>query len=395
MPQAAEISTNCNVMTQKEYNFLYEKFERGACSDKEIDELLAFEDDFAMFDQEWQLVMGDKNATRELIFNKLSGNIVQERKLKIRNNKLIFAIAAAFLLFVSISLILFLPKQDLTQQLSSLKNLNKILPGKDQAILKMANGTSVILDEIKTGETLKYGNLNVTKTSNGEITYVANANVANESADGFNEITTPRGGQFSIVLEDGSKVWLNANSSLRFPKNFAKQQRKVELKGEGYFEISKNAIRPFYVEANNATIKVLGTHFNISNYAEDNFTKTTLLEGSVEMTAMGSTERLVPNQEAAYKRDSKNIEVKNAPYAQDAIAWKEGVVMFRDENIQSIMQKISRWYDVDVIYNKEALNEQFSGSISKYQNIDKVLKQLQLTGSLNFKVEGRRIYVMK
>ncbi len=395
MPQAAKILTNCNVMTQKEYNFLYEKFERGACSDKEIDELLAFEDDFAMFDQEWQLVMGDKKATRELIFNKLSGNIVQERKLKIRNNKLIFAIAAAFLLFVSISLILFLPKQDLTQQLSSLKNLNKILPGKDQAILKMANGTSVILDEIKTGETLKYGNLNVTKTSNGEITYVANANVANESADGFNEITTPRGGQFSIVLEDGSKVWLNANSSLRFPKNFAKQQRKVELKGEGYFEISKNAIRPFYVEANNATIKVLGTHFNISNYAEDNFTKTTLLEGSVEMTAMGSTERLVPNQEAAYKRDSKNIEVKNAPYAQDAIAWKEGVFMFRDENIQSIMQKISRWYDVDVIYNKEALNEQFSGSISKYQNIDKVLKQLQLTGSLNFKVEGRRIYVMK
>jgi transmembrane sensor len=382
-------------MTQEKYNFLYEKFESGACSDKEIEELLAFEDDFAMSDQEWQIVMGDKKLTRERIFNKLSGNIRQTPKLKTRNYKIIFAIAAAFLLFVSISLILFFPKNQFSNHISKLKNSNSILPGKDQAILKMADGSKVVLDKIKIGESLKYGNLSVTKTSSGEIIYAANTNLTDENEGGFNEITTPKGGQFSIVLEDGSKVWLNASSSLRFPKKFAAQQRKVELKGEAYFEISKNANRPFYVAANNATVKVLGTHFNISNYVEDNFTKTTLLEGSVEMTALGSKEMLVPNQEALYLNNSKKIEVKNAPYAQDAIAWKEGVFMFRDENIQSIMQKISRWYDVDVVYNKEALNEQFSGSISKYQNIDKVLKQLQLTGSLNFKVEGRRVYVMK
>ncbi len=382
-------------MTQEEYILLYEKFENGACSDKEIEQLLKFEDDFVMFDQEWQMVMGDKKSTREKMFNKLRSNIGQTQKLKTLNTKYVLAIAATLLLLMSVSLILFLQTKSESQQITKVKKTEAILPGTDKAILKMADGSKIILDEIKTGKTLTYGNLSITKTNSGEIIYVANANVNNENTDGFNEIITPRGGQFSVILEDGSKVWLNASSSLKFPRKFANDQRKVELKGEGYFEIAKNAKKPFFVEANNAIIKVLGTHFNISNYANDNSIKTTLLEGSVEMTAMGNKRTLVPNQEALYLNNSKILELRNAPNAADAIAWKEGVFVFRDENIQSIMQKLSRWYDVDVVTDKEILSEQFSGSISRYQNIDKVLSQLALTGALKFKIQGRRIYVMK
>lgn len=382
-------------MTKEEYILLYEKFEDNTCSDAEIEQLLSFEDNFAMFDSEWHVSMGDRESIRTKTLKRLKSNINKTRKEQSFNPKYLIGIAAAVLVFISVALIFFLPVKPKSQQISKVKKTQAILPGKNQAILKMVDGSKIVLNEIKTGSTLKYGNLSVTKTSNGEIIYVANATVSNDNSGGFNEITTPKGGQFSIILEDGSKVWLNASSSLKFPKKFGAQQRKVELTGEGYFEIARNVNKPFIVAANTSTIKVLGTHFNISNYPEDSFTRTTLLEGSVEVKAMGCKKMLVPNQEASYQNNSKSIELRNVANAKDAIAWKEGVFIFRDENIQHIMQKLSRWYDVEVVFDKEALNEEFSGSISRYQNIDKVLKQLELTGTLKFKIQERRIYVMK
>ena len=263
----------------------------------------------------------------------------------------------------------------------SAQYVNDIAPGKNTATLALANGKVITLSDAKLGvvigDDLKYND-------GSEIASVPR----NDEKVRTLAVITPRGGTYQITLPDGSKAWLNAASSIRFPASFSGLvNRKVVLDGEAYFEVSKNKKQPFVVQTKNQDVTVLGTHFNVSAYEDEHTVKTTLLEGSVNVNGT----ILKPDQQSILI----NNKISVIPIdAQEAVAWKNGEFLFNKEPLGSIMNKISRWYDVEVRYeNSKMENKQFWGSITRFTNVSDVLKMLELTGDVHFKIEGRTIIV--
>ncbi len=276
---------------------------------------------------------------------------------------------------------------------SGLTSGNDLPPGRDRAYLSLSDGTKIdLVNQEKQLLLNRHGISN--DIENGELTYHAS-----NSFSGYSLLTTPLGGQYKLVLPDGSKAWLNAGSTLKFPNTFNRGRRSVEMTGEVYFEIAPDPGKPFVVtvkgDANReeTEIRVLGTHFNISSYADEPQLKTTLLEGSVEIKRKNTTKRLKPGQEARIRQNSKDreISVKNVD-ASAAIAWKNGRFEFND-NIRDIMRQIARWYDVEVQYEGDVEGKSFAGSIPRENNVSEVLRRLELTGKIRFSVEGRTITV--
>eukprot|EP01133_Synstelium_polycarpum_P009983 gene9983-11655_t len=269
--------------------------------------------------------------------------------------------------------------------------INDINPGSNKAILTLSDGRKISLTDAKDGALATQSGFEILKTADGQLVYKAGSKRVEAGRTAYNAIETPKGGQYQIFLPDGTKVWLNAASSLKFPSTFLDLgERKVELSGEAYFEVVKDKLHPFLVESKGQEIKVLGTHFNVSSYADDATIKTTLLEGSVKIN---SSVILKPGQQSV--NDGSMISVDQVDI-ENAVAWKNGEFMFRNESLESIMKKVSRWYDVDVVYqNKQAGQQVFGGTISRFGKVSEVLCMLELTGDVKFKVEGRRIIVMK
>jgi ferric-dicitrate binding protein FerR (iron transport regulator) len=207
----------------------------------------------------------------------------------------------------------------------------------------------------------------------------------------YNTLSTPRGGQYQLVLPDGSKVWLNASSSIHFPTAFAGHERNVELTGEAYFEIAKNKQKPFHVNVNGMQVEVLGTHFNVNAYGDEGAIKTSLLEGSVKIKKGNISGLLKPGQQGVLKKNSTDLEIKNADM-NEAIAWKNGLFEFDGADIKSIMREIGRWYDVDVVYAGKVPDRRFEGKISRDAQLSDVLKILALS-NVKFSVEGKKIIV--
>jgi transmembrane sensor len=270
--------------------------------------------------------------------------------------------------------------------------LSKIVPGTNKATLTLADGSTVVLDAATPIDGINQFGVKINKSAEGKLVYVSDKNA--KVADAYNTIITPKGGQYEVTLPDGTKVWLNAASKLRFPVVFAGNERKVELSGEAYFEVAKDRKKPFKVKAELQEIMVLGTHFNVNAYHDDAFTKTTLLEGSVRVNKGSAQALLTPGQQAVSNDGSAVINVRKDVDIQESIAWKNGLFMFEQEDIFSIMNKISRWYDIVVEYRGDLKGKKYSGNISKFEDVTEVLKTMQLTGSIQFKVEGRRIIVM-
>ena len=266
---------------------------------------------------------------------------------------------------------------------------NDVAPGGNKATLQLADGSTIILDSAQNGTLSQQGNARVLKLDNGQLAYNASG-TAKEVL--YNTISTPRGGQYQLTLADGSKVWLNAASSIRFPASFTGSKRKVELTGEAYFEVAKNPAMPFTVSVNGMNVEVLGTHFNINSYADEDVIKTTLLEGAVKVIKGSVIALLSPGQQAQLTSNgqigvNKNIDV------DEVMAWKNGKFQFGDKvDIGTIMRQIARWYDVDVEY-KGVFTKHFGGSISREVNISQVLKVLETTGDVKYKVEGRKVIV--
>jgi transmembrane sensor len=271
---------------------------------------------------------------------------------------------------------------------------NDIPPGSNKAILTLGNGHKIILADAKNGQLADDANTKITKAKDGRLIYntTANSAQAEQQAIDYNTISTPNGGQYEVVLPDGTKVWLNASSSLRYPTRFMGNERKVELWGEAYFEVAHNKAMPFKVKTVKQEIEVLGTHFNVNAYTDEPATKTTLLEGSVKITAANTQSVVIkPNQQALLNSDGFNVHEVDA---DEFIAWKNGYFEFSEENLGSIMRKISRWYNVEIVYTDEGLeNQVFSGSISKYKNVSQVIKLLELTSVANFNIQGNRIII--
>jgi hypothetical protein len=272
-----------------------------------------------------------------------------------------------------------------------------IAPGDDKAILTLSDGSKIILEDAKNGILANQAGVSIQKTSDGKLLYsFSNSaiNVTPESEDKilYNKIETPVGGKYQVNLPDGSKVWLNSSSSLRFSALFNGDTREVELSGEAYFDVSKNKSKPFKVITKDQIVEVLGTQFNINSYSDEGSIKTTLIEGSVKIIYKDKVVLLSPGQQFQPKESmSKVVEADT----EEVVAWKDGYFVFKNEDIRSIMRKLSRWYNVEVNYNGNIPEVGFGGNISRSKDISEVLDVLQLTNAVHFKVEGRRITVMR
>jgi len=265
-----------------------------------------------------------------------------------------------------------------------------IAPGGDKAILTLADGTQVVLDTANNGALTKQGNVTVIKL-NGQLAYNKQGGIPTEVL--YNTISTPRGGQYQLVLSDGSKVWLNAESSLRFPTAFAGKERRVELTGEGYFEVAHNAEKPFHVKVNDMEVQVLGTHFNINSYSDEEAVKTTLLEGSVKVSKGDKMVLLHPGQQAVVQPEGAEIKVGYDVDTEEVVAWKNGLFVFNNTPLATIMKQLERWYDVEVVYQGKVPQDRFNGSISRNNNLSEVLKVLEYS-DIKFRVEGKTITVL-
>ncbi len=272
-------------------------------------------------------------------------------------------------------------------------------PGSNKAILVLANGQKISLSDINNGDVAKEAGLSITKTADGQLVY----NIVDDKSSGatkedtFNSIETPKGGVWQIKLPDGSSVWLNAASSLTYPISFAKgKKRMVELKGEAYFEVSKDKDHPFVVKTAKQEVEVLGTSFNINSYADESEVKTTLLEGSVKIMpylAGQQPDILKAGEQATLNEKGMNIKEVDA---EESIDWKNGYFMFNNERQENIMRKIARWYNVQVEYaDASAKDVMYYGSISRFENVSKVLRKFEQTGEVRFEINKNKITVYK
>lgn len=268
---------------------------------------------------------------------------------------------------------------------------NDVNPGADRAILKLADGSTIVLDSAASGVLYQQNNVRVVMLDNGELSYeVINAGTGEVS---FNTMSTPRGGQFKLRLPDGSNVWLNAASSITYPVVFTGKERRVSITGEAYFEVSKDPARRFYVDTKGATVSVLGTHFDINAYEEDSHVKTTLLEGSVEISNGDQSDILKPGEQALLKSEGKIVVLADVD-TEEVIAWKNGYFQFADADMEEVMNQIERWYDVDVSYEGRIPERSFSGGIQRTLPLSRVLKILE-ENEVKFEIDGRNIKVLK
>lgn len=274
-----------------------------------------------------------------------------------------------------------------------------IVPGGKAAILTLSDGSKISLDDAGEGNLAVQGNANIVKLENGQITYRENGQ---SEASGLNVLQTPRGGQYAVTLSDGTKVWLNAESSITYPTAFTGRERRVSITGEVYFEVAHRKNQPFYVMSEHQELRVLGTHFNVEAYGDDTQTRTTLLEGSVRVTptirgsaaataSAGTT--LKPKQQAIISSGGKAVEV-SAVNPDDVVAWKNGLFVFNNESMESVMRKIARWYDVQVVYEDDGPKEEFfGGSVSRFDDVNTVLNMLEKTGDVRFQVTGKTVFI--
>jgi len=267
-------------------------------------------------------------------------------------------------------------------------------PNGNNAILTLADGSTVVLDSAKNGELVRQGDAQVSKSNAGRLIYNAIGHMP--SAIVYNTVSTRRGGQFQIVLPDGSKVWLNTVSSLRFPTAFTGTERVVELKGEAYFEVAKNAALPFVVHVGTGDdkgmdVRVLGTQFDVMAYDNEAEIRTTLLEGAVNVIKGDKSKVLAPGQQAKLDKQGGLTLDANAD-VELATAWKNGFTSFRSADIRSIMRQVERWYDIDVVYEGNVPDRTFSGGISRDANLSDLIRLLEVS-KIHFKVEGRKLIV--
>ncbi len=262
-----------------------------------------------------------------------------------------------------------------------------ILPGGNKAILTLADGRRIVLDSAANGALASQGDTRIIKLDAGSLAY--NAGSSNGEV-WYNTVSTPKGGQYQVVLPDGSKVWLNAASSIRFPTTFTKT-REVTVTGETYMEVTPDATKPFLVNANDIQVQVLGTSFNINAYQDENAWKTTLVDGSIRVGRGKDIVTLKPGQQALVNKNDF-IKVNRDANVAEALAWKNGLFTFEEADVPAVMRQLGRWYDVDIVYEGAIPARQFVGKIFREMTLNKVVKVLGNNG-INCRIEGRTIRV--
>ena len=298
------------------------------------------------------------------------------------------SLAAAILIFISVGTYFWLKPTPETKMVSNV--FYDAPPGGNRAALTLANGKIITLDSAQNGIIVKMASFEVNKTKDGQLVYQVIEN--NTQKSGLNTLSTPRGGQYQVVLPDGSKVWLNAASAIKFASVFKGKIREVELKGEAYFEVAKNAAMPFKVKSAHAQIEVLGTHFNVRAYDDEKAMKTTLVEGAVKITSGNLTNVLKPGDQAVLNGEN-GMKVINDVDADVETAWKDGLFQFKDANIEEIMQQAALWYNLKISFEGEIPQRYFTGKISRNVKASEFLNMLKYTG-VKFRIESGNIIVI-
>jgi ferric-dicitrate binding protein FerR (iron transport regulator) len=387
---------------QGHHEKLLQRYLDGQCSPEEVAELYAWlrtseahRPLLAAMQQEFEQVMQQPRQVPAALSDRVEARLLQDinrKKIRPLFNRYRVAAAAVILLAMAGGLWWLASGSRTTQrispagQMATVTKADDVAPGTSKAMLTLADGSTVTLDSagnqvIQQGKTLVQQN-------SGQLQYAARGK---GEPIGFNTLTVPRGGQFNIVLPDGSHVWLNAASSLRFPTAFAGKQRVVELQGQGYFEVAKDVARPFIVKVNTTEVQVLGTRFDVMAYADEKSLNTTLLEGAVRMKQGTFQQQLSPGQQAVLDYASGRMSVRPVD-VDEVVAWKTGFFEFDNAAITVIMRQLSRWYDIEVSYKEHNSSRLFGGRISRNLPLSEILHMLEANGA-KFSLEGRRLMV--
>ncbi|MFD1630279.1 FecR family protein [Pseudopedobacter beijingensis] len=377
-------------MDEKQIREILKRYNEGSCSREEREWV-----------ESWYLDMVDKSQSADITDTEMLAakdniwqNIVKERPIGqnkgIRYSRIVAA--ASVIVIMGFAYYFFNSEVQLKNN-TAIENYAAIIPGGNKAYLTLADGKKINLTDLDSGMTITQEGIKVIKKSNGELVYEITDAVASAAQEtiGNNTIETPVGGQYQVLLPDGTKVWLNSSSSLQYPVKFSSNERRVTLTGEGYFEVKSDKTKPFKVVSENQTIEVLGTKFNVNTYKDEPAVRTTLLEGSVKVSLANETEILRPGEQSAIKGQQISIQKVDT---EQAVAWYRGDFAFEGAELKNIMRQISRWYNVEVVYQGDVGDIKFGGSISRSKDIQEVLKVLSMTQGVNFKLEGRRVLVM-
>lgn len=353
--------------------YLLRRYMDNQCSREELEELFASLDHpeiTKLLDDEFAET---KETANDVNWDRMFSRVVQPKKPAYWRYA---AVAAMILVLLGAGSLYLFRTQPLPVNKVYVQDLP---PGRNKATLTLADGTSITLDSAN--RVIQQGSTAVHQ-QNGQLEY------SNQGVDVvYNTLTTPRGGQFQVTLPDGTKVWLNAASSLKFPVAFTGKERVVTLTGEAYFEVIHNEQMPFRVHTNGMVIEDLGTHFNIMAYPDEALVKTTLLEGAVSVSDGNRNVRLKPGQQTV------GMKVQAAD-TEEAVAWKNGEFSFHHTSIYEVMRQVSRWYDVDVSY-QDSLDTYLSGNIKRSENVSAIFKMLEVAGDIKLKIDNRKVSIMK
>jgi len=382
------------MMDKQAFMQLVDKVADGTATEQELSLYSNYINHFKG-DTEWDdQLMGDEEATKLQLFEMINSVTVLKAVPFYKHRTFSYLVAACIALIVTTIGVVFYNNYT---QASRDKNRtvlkNDVAPGGNKAILTLADGSQVLLSDADNGKIAEEAGISITKSKDGQLIYrVNNPAIAvatgNEPVVAYNTISTPRGGQYQVLLPDGTKVWLNASSSLKFPTSFIANQRNVMLTGEAYFEVARNKEKPFIVNAGEMKVEVLGTHFDVMAYPDEQSINTTLIEGSVKVARNNESRILKPGQQAIVADEMQVVKA-----AGDVIAWKNGLTSFKDADIRTIMRQVARWYDVEVNYEGEIPRRLFTGEISRKANLSELIKIIELS-NIRLRLEGKVITVM-
>ena len=388
-------------MNKEQFIELAEKISAGIANEAELN---LFNNWYYSFrnqpDSQWiEEELGDKKKIEAILLKRINQHINNGPKRAKGRVTRLSRIAAAVVLFVlSAAAWYWWQVTPMDGESTDLVFQNDVEPGGDRAVLTLGDGTQILLNEANTGIIATEGNTSIHKSGEGMITYDAYKGEEEGSSQKldietitFNSISTPGGGQYKVVLPDGSEVWLNALSSIRFPTRFIGAQREVEITGEAYFEVKSNTNQPFWVRSGDQVVKVLGTRFNLQAYFDEGAIRTTLLEGSVSVKSGSKQVQITPGQQVINNLN-ENLKVKEVD-AEQAVAWKNGLFQFWNTELEEIMRQLSRWYKIEVEYVSPVYGRTFTGFISRDVTISNVLKMLEEAGDVRFGVEGNLVLV--
>lgn len=389
--------------------YLYEQYINGSCTEAALQEFFEYVGDPAMRDALQAVI--DRHLEHiqpgaagpvvnwEHLYNRIipsenpaAGGTTGEKTIVRRLFTLPKIAAAVVILTVAAGIYFLLPRNP--QQEAALTGngrfQNDIPPGDSKATLTLANGASIALHTSDSNALAQLENAQAFRLDNGELVYDNHATAG--KARGYNTLTTPPGGQFRLLLPDGSRVWLNAASSITYPAAFGKEGRRVVITGEAYLEVAKQPKSPFTVVVNGTEITVLGTRFNVNAYRDEAATCITLLEGVVKVTRDSHSSVLRPGQQLQLWPNGGLKLLDNAD-TDAAAAWKDGLFSFDDADITGVMRQVKRWYDAEIVYEGPVPGHHFVGAIPRDVQVSKLLTMLELTGRVQFRIEGRKIIV--